>query len=137
MPGKLGISSIVYAKAFIARSWVNRTSMEEYERRGFFNFLYITACGHAETIIADYLKSVLFIPTFDIMKTTDFAKRKVIDNGSESLVSTEPEQRAVQRILERTTAELERTPMDRIESLHATICGSTSAQWLVQSCMTN
>ena len=77
MPGKLGISSIVYAKAFITRAWVNRASMEDYERRGFFNFLYITACGHAETVIADYLKSVLFNPTFQIARTTDFPKRKI------------------------------------------------------------
>lgn len=125
MPAKLGISSIVYAKAFIKGSWDKRASMEDYERRGFFNFLYITACGHAETIVADYLKSVLFIPMFDLLRTTDFPKRKVIENGCETLVSTEPEQRAVQRLLERTTAELERSPMDRIESLHKTICGNT------------
>jgi hypothetical protein len=125
MQGKLGISSIVYAKAFIKGSWDKRASMEDYERRGFLNFLYITACGHAETVIADYLKSVLFIPIFGLTKTTDFPKRKVIEDGSENLVSTEPEQRAVQRLLERTTADLERAPMDRIESLHKTICGTT------------
>jgi hypothetical protein len=125
MPGRLGISSIVYANAFIDKAWVQRTSMEDYERRGFFHFLYVTASGHAESIICDYLKSVLFLAKFPIDTTKAFQMRKSIVNGVEHLLSTEFEQRAIGRLLDRTNEELERASFERIESLHKTITGDS------------
>lgn len=120
---KLGISTITYSKAFIKKSWETHTQMLEYERRGFFQFLYITACGHAESVICDYLKSVLFFPLLDLRSTKSFPHRGMTIDGIEFLVSTEPEERAVQRILERTIEDLDKAPFDRIDSLHKTIVG--------------
>ena len=91
----------------------------------FFQFLFITACGHAESVICDYLKSTLFHPLFDIRKATAFPQRKMEMDGAEFIVSTEPEQRVVQRILERTIEDIDRAPFDRIDTLHKLIVGSS------------
>jgi len=99
--------------------------MLEYERRGFFQFLYVTACGHAESVICDYLKSSLFYPLLDIKTAKTFPERKMTIEETEYSVSTEPEQRAVQRILERTIEDLDKAPFERIDLLHKTIVGSS------------
>ncbi len=120
---KIGISTIAYSKAFITKSWETRAQMLEYERRGFFQFLYVTACGHAESVICDHLKAILFFPLFDIRKATSSHERPMTIDGTEFSVSTESAQRAVQRILERTMKDLDKAPFDRIESLHKDIVG--------------
>lgn len=125
MPGRIGISSIVYSKAFISKAWAQRASMQEYELRGFFQFLYITACAHAEIVICDYLRSVLFLPINSINTTSKFPERKFVDNGTEFVLSTEPELRAVQRLLQRTVEELEKSSLERLEPLYRTIIGVT------------
>lgn len=122
---RIGISTIAYSKAYITKSWENHAQMLDYERRGFFQFLYITACGHAESVICDYLKSILFHPLLDIKKATSFPDRKMTIGETELSVSTEPEQSAIRRILERTVEEIEKAPFDRIESLHKLIVGSS------------
>jgi len=123
--GKLSINTVVYSKAFISKIWADRAHFAEYERRGFFQFLYITACGHAESIIADYMKAVLHGSCFAIkvMPEGGFPERELVIDGVSSLVSTEYEQRAVQRVLERTMADIDRASFDKLESLHRTIVG--------------
>jgi hypothetical protein len=99
--------------------------MEDYERRGFFHFLYVTASGHAESIICDYLKSVLLLAKLPIHTGKAFQTRKLMVNGVEHLLSTEFEQRAIERLLDRTNDELERASFERIQSLHKTITGDS------------
>jgi hypothetical protein len=122
---KISISTITYSKTFITKTWENHPQMLEYERRGFFQFLYVTACGHAESVICDYLKSILFFPLLEIKKTATFPQRKMQIEEIEFSISTEPEQRAVQRILERTIEDIDKASFDRIESLHKLIVGSS------------
>jgi hypothetical protein len=125
MPGRIGISSIVYSKAFITKAWADRSLMQEYERRGFFQFLYITACGHAESIICDFLKSVLFLSIYHIERTSKFPDRKFIDNGTEFILSTEPQKRVVERLLRKTVEDLEKASLAGVESLHRTVIGAS------------
>jgi hypothetical protein len=122
---KISISTITYSIAFITKSWETHAQMLEYERGGFFQFLYITACGHAESVICDYLKSILFFPLHHIKSATAFPQRIMTIDETEFSVSTEPEQRAVQRILERSFEELDKASFRQIDSLHKAIVGST------------
>src|SRR6266702_1463769 len=123
--GRLGISTLVYSKAFISKAWAVRASMEEYERRGFFQFLYVTACGHAESILCNYLKAVLFLPLLTIRSATQFPVRVHTVDGIEHVISTEPEHRALQRVLQSTIDDIDRAPLARLEKLHETIVGKT------------
>ena len=122
---KVSISTITYAKSFITKTWDNHPQMLEYERRGFFQFLYVTACGHAESVICDYLKSFLYFSLFDIRKLEAFSQRTMEVDGVKHLINTEPEQRAVQRILESTIKDIDKSSFNRIEILHKLIVGST------------
>lgn len=125
MAGRLTISTVVYSKAFISKIWTNRAEFEKYERRGFFQFLYVTACGHMESIISDYLKSVLQYPLMSIkvMPDVGFPCRDIVRNDIRSSVSMEYEQQAVERILEKTMGDIDKAPFDKLESFHRTIAG--------------
>lgn len=125
MSGRLGISTIVYSKAFVSRTWSKRADMLDYEKKGFFQFLYVTACGYVESVICDYLHQILFFPLHEMQTKKLFPKRPITVNGQPAAVDTEPEQRAVQRLLERTVDEIGKAPLERLESLHQTIVGLT------------
>lgn len=127
MAGRLSINTVVYSKAFISKIWTNRAEFEEYERRGFFQFLYVTACGHIESIISDYLKAVLQWPILNIEMMSDlgFPSREISIQGIKSSVSMEYEQQAVERILKKTIEDIDKAPFGQLESLHKTIAGCT------------
>ena len=125
MPGRLGISTIVYSKAFVSGTWSKRADMLDYEKKGFFQFLYVTACGYVESVICDYLHQILFFPLHEMQTKKLFPKRPITVNGQPAAVDTKPQQRAVQRLLERTVDEIGKAPFERLESLHQTIAGLT------------
>jgi hypothetical protein len=118
MPGKVGISTLVYAKAFIDKAWGERASMLDYERKGFYQFLYVTACGYSESILCDYLKSIIFMARMNIVATNAISQRRTIEDGKEVLLNAEQEQMAVRRFLEKTMETLDKAPFERIEELH-------------------
>ena len=125
MAGRISISTVVYSKAFIAKTWAIRAELEEYERRGFFQFLYITACGHVESIISDYLKAILLWPQINIRKMSDagFPTREMTTDGITLNISTEYEQLAINRLIEKTKEDIDKAPFEKLMLLHQTIVG--------------
>ena len=46
------ISTSTFSKAYLSSAWERRADLEDYERRGFVQFVYLTICGHLEDVIA-------------------------------------------------------------------------------------
>jgi len=48
-----------HSKAFIAYVWGIRAELEESQRRGFYQFLYLTICAHIESLLFSIIKARL------------------------------------------------------------------------------
>ena len=127
MAGRSGINTVYYSRAFISKLWIDRAKFSDYERRGFYQFLYITACGHLESVIADYLKGVLRIPLFNSKPKngSEYPIRSVIREGNTQPVSMEFEMRAIEGLIKKTVEDIEKSPFSKLESFHQTIVGKT------------
>ena len=53
---RVSISTTTFSKAYLARAWSSRNQLQDYERRGFAQFFYLTICGHVEAILAAVIK---------------------------------------------------------------------------------
>jgi hypothetical protein len=51
MASKTWISTNTYSKAYLLAAWNSRDKLQNYERRGFAQFFYITLCGNIESIL--------------------------------------------------------------------------------------
>jgi hypothetical protein len=54
---RIGISTSNFNKAYIAVAWESRKNLEDYERRGFSQFFYLTICGHIENTLSAIIKA--------------------------------------------------------------------------------
>ncbi|SRR6266496_1125074 len=59
MRSRIGISTTVYSKRYLAVAWKNRAALEDYERRGFGQFVYLTICAHLEGVLAELIRKRL------------------------------------------------------------------------------
>lgn len=123
--GRLTISSLAYSIAFISKAWLERGMMTDYERKGFYQFLYIVACGHAEYVISQCLKNRLWLPIMEMRGTKNIPDREANLEGKPHKYSYEPFHRSVLRLLERQSDDLDKAPLNALESAHATILGSS------------
>lgn len=48
-----------YSKSFLQMVWANRAQLEERERRGLIQFLYLTACSHIEHVLQELISARL------------------------------------------------------------------------------
>ena len=53
---RTSISTSTFSKAYLAPAWEQRAGLEDYERRGFVQFVYLTICGHLEDTLAQTIK---------------------------------------------------------------------------------
>jgi hypothetical protein len=125
--GRMSIRTGVYSNRFISKLWAERGTFPEYERRGFFQFLYITACSNLEVTIADYLKAVVSMPVLEmkLMEQNGYPTRGVTTNGEIFEVSMQHEWMAIRRIVERTLDEIDSAPIQRLQTHHVTILGKS------------
>ena len=59
MPARLSISTTTYSKAYLAVAWKTRSELQDYERRGFGQFMYLTMCAHMEGVIEALIRNRL------------------------------------------------------------------------------
>lgn len=125
--GRMSIKTGVYSNSFILKLWTERSALSEYERRGFFQFLYITACGNIEATIADYLKSVIGTPVLEmkLMERNGYPTRTVTINNEDFEISTKYERLAIKRIVDKALDDIDGAPIQKLQALHATIVGET------------
>ena len=55
------ISSTIFSKAFLAKAWEARAELNEYERRGFAQYFYLTVCCHLEAVLAERIRRRLHL----------------------------------------------------------------------------
>lgn len=50
---KAFISTSLFSKSFLAKAWEARNELLDYEKRGFAQFVYLTICGHIESVLGN------------------------------------------------------------------------------------
>lgn len=60
MTARSSISTSHSNTAYIARAWDTHKELEETEKRGFYQFFYLTICGHIESILSSAINARLF-----------------------------------------------------------------------------
>ena len=56
MAAKIRISSTTYSKSYLTVAWQTRNQLEDYERRGFAIFVYLTISAHLESVLVELLR---------------------------------------------------------------------------------
>lgn len=59
MASRMWISTTLYSKRYLAVAWKHRGELQDYERRGFGQFIYLTLCAHLEGILAELVRKRL------------------------------------------------------------------------------
>lgn len=57
MPTRISTSTTQYSQAYLAIAWRDRKRLADYERRGFGQFLYLTATAHLEEVLKSLIRS--------------------------------------------------------------------------------
>src|SRR5437867_1633294 len=53
---RTSISTTIYSEAYLTVAWKARGQLQDYERRGFGQFVYLTVCAHLESVIAELIQ---------------------------------------------------------------------------------
>lgn len=90
--GRISISTTVFSKAYLATAWKDRGELQDYEKRGFGQFFYLTICSHLESVIAEIiqkrLESIQFMVGWETLPPIQFEVDNQIQEYSLSPVYT-------------------------------------------------
>jgi hypothetical protein len=128
---RVSVNPIQFSSSFISKVWASRAELNDEERHGLFQFLYVTSCSSIEAVLSEYMVAVLNWPVHTLATTKVFSDReKTMKDGSKVPVDSGMMNEGVRRLCERTKQELASAPFARLMDLHVTILGKKPAELL-------
>ncbi|QFS52873.1 hypothetical protein [Nostoc sphaeroides] len=106
-----------YNTAYIARAWGMHKELEEREKRGFYQFFYLTICGHIESILSSVinarLDSINWLLQWDKIPPANYN-----ENNITSLCDQKTVVESLLKIISAFENETENAPLGKLIDLH-------------------
>lgn len=114
---KTSISSTVYGKEFLSKTWKDRNNLSEYERRGFGQFFYLTLCSHIELVLVKRINArVNSIES--LCKCVSIPLFETSENGVSQQHSSEPAVKSVEHMASKISKEAEKAALMQLIKLY-------------------
>src|SRR5574341_571955 len=116
MSARASISTTVFSKAYLARVWESRHQLQDYERRGFAQFFYLTVCGHVESVLALVIKrrlnSIRFMLSWEKLGPVEFK-----DGDQLHLCALKPVVESLVQVVEALKVDADSAPLRKLIEL--------------------
>ncbi len=117
MGSRTWISTTLYSKRYLAVAWKHRAELQDYERRGFGQFVYLTLCAHVEGILADLvrkrIRSIRHMVRWESLPPMNFKLGE-----QKHLCDIKPLYESVFRIVDSIADQSHTAPLTKLVELH-------------------
>jgi hypothetical protein len=117
MPARAHISTNTFSKAYLAVAWKSRNELQDYERRGFGQFFYLTICGHIESLLSVIIKqrvdSIKLMVRWDELPSWKYTVEGQVHN-----CKIDPLVESLWNIMSVMNSECENAPLGKLTELY-------------------
>lgn len=114
--GSAQIPTALFNKNYLKRAWADRSDLSDYERRGFAQFIYITLCGHIETLLSQLIEARLF----SIRRMVDDLQGKpfiIQVNNEQKAYSNQPVMNSLEQLFDTVDQEIGRGSFENLKGI--------------------